>query len=148
MTPEEQAILDTATNTARTATRDLAIVRAVGAHAWVMTGDAERALADRASHAEDGSVRFLSDAKGPDGTPVYTDAAGAAAELATSRPHWVKARLTPGTGAGGAGAGAAPPASTISYAELLKPGNSDKLRDYIANKPEALARLRQAHFER
>lgn len=148
MTPEEQAALDGAQSTARNATRDLAIARATPSHPWVMTADAEAELGRRASFDEAGALRFLSDKKGENNAPVFTDAAGAASELAASRPHWVKATLTPGTGAPGSKDGGAPPAAATTYNDLLKPANADRLRDYLTNRPDELARMRDAHFER
>jgi hypothetical protein len=72
----------------------------------------------------------------------------AARELAARKPHWVRARVLGGTGAGGGASGAAGQAAGITYAELLKPENAERLREYLHERPEELERLRQAHFRR
>ena len=88
---------------------------------------------------------------GTGGTPVLREQPldEAVRELARQKPHWVRARVSGGTGAGGSGGAGGAGASTagvLSYAELLKPENMELLQEFIHNRKEQLERLRQIHF--
>lgn len=145
MTPEEEISFNAERERADNAERANAVARSVANYTWIDNEDAFANLTGRAVKQEDGSWLFTSTKKGEDGKNVLIDANAAAIELANAKPHWVKAKLTAGTNANG-NAGSKAPGETTTYAELIKPQNAEKLKNFIANKPKELARLRAAHF--
>ncbi|MCY3018239.1 MAG: hypothetical protein NTW87_04300 [Planctomycetota bacterium] len=131
---------------AEEAERELALRRALMGIDWFDPEDAYRELAPLAERDAEGNWQVVwPDARAGSGTqrlPVTQ----AARELAARKPHWVRARVLGGSGAGGGEGGAGGHAAGITYAELLKPGNAEKLREYLHERPEELERLRQSHF--
>lgn len=137
------------------AERELVLRRALQGIDWFDPEDAYRELAARTERDAEGKWVVLAPSpqpspRGREGsvaraeTPVLPDQA--ARELAASKPHWVRARVLGGTGAGSGSGGAAGQAAGVTYADLLKPENAEKLREYLHDRPEDLERLRQAHF--
>lgn len=134
------------------AERDAALRTALGAVDWFDAEDAYRALAPRVVRGEDGTWRANA-GSGADGQTGAT-LAETVRELARGTPHWVRARVSGGTGATGAGGGAGPAgiagagssnggaSAPLSYADLLRPENSALLQDFIHNRREELERLR------
>lgn len=147
MTPDEQATLDDANERADIATRATAILTGMNeaGNNWIDRADAANAIQLRARRQEDGTFLFESDTPNEDKTTRLVSATEAAKELAKRKLHWTRATLTPGTAAPGHVAKS--PSDTTTYAELLKPQNSAKLKTWIENKPAALARLRSIHFQ-
>jgi hypothetical protein len=129
---------------AESAERELAIRRAIQSVDWFDPEDAYRELARHASRDADGNWRIAIPGSSAEAAPLPP--ADAARELAAQKPHWVRARILGGSGAGtGTGGGGA---ASVTYAELLKPENREKLQQFIHDRPEDLERLRQAHFKR
>jgi hypothetical protein len=134
---------------AEDAERELVIRRAIQGVDWFEPEDAYRTLAQHAQRDASGNWQI---ALPPgEGRTASTSAqrlspADAAKELAARKPHWIRARIIGGTGAG-SGEGRAANSAGISYAELLRPENRDKLREYIHERPDDLERLRQSHFK-
>jgi hypothetical protein len=112
---------------------ELALRRALGGVDWFDADDAYRELSTQAERDAAGGWRVA-------GKPLVD----AVKDLAAKKPHWIRARVIGGSGAGG-GTGTGAP--QITYADLLKPEHRDKLREYLYEKPEELERLRQAHFK-
>ena len=135
---------------AENAERELVLRRALHGVEWFDPEDAYRELAQHARRDADGNWRIAlppdprSAARNPK-ADVALAPAEAARALAARKPHWVRARVLGGSGAGG-GEGAHSP--SITYAELLKPENHGRLREYLHERPDELERLRQAHFRR
>jgi hypothetical protein len=135
-----QAELEALRQRAEHAERDGAVRRALNGIEWFEPEDAYRELADLAKRNEAGEWEIL---RGNTRVPLDE----AARQLAARKPHWVKARVIGGSGAnGGEGSAAGAPAG-LSYADLLKPENEERLREYVHNRPRELERLRQAHFK-
>jgi hypothetical protein len=120
---------------AEAAERELALRRALNGVEWFDADDAFRELAPLATRDDKGEWRI-------DAKPL----ADAVKDLAAKKPHWIRARIIAGSGAGGGSGGSG--AAQITYADLLKPDHRDKLREYLYEKPEELERLRQAHFKK
>ncbi len=135
---------------AESAQRELAVRRALQGIDWFDPEDAYRELAPLAQQDREGHWHvMLPGGRSADGTfeKKRVTPEEAARELAARKPHWVKARVFGGTGAG-TGTGGNPGTSAgITYAELLKPQNQNILREYLYDRPEELERLRQAHFK-
>jgi hypothetical protein len=134
---------------AEDAERELALRRAIQGVDWFEPEDAYRLLAQHAARDAEGRWQISLPSKdGRTSSAQSLSPADAARELAARKPHWIRARVIGGTGAGGGEGGLAAHSAGISYAELLRPENRDKLREYIHERPEDLERLRQSHFRR
>ncbi len=130
---------------AEDAERELALRRALAQVDWFDAEDAYRELAPLAQRDAGGQWQIVLPQQRV-GQPCRRLApADAARELAGRKPHWVRARIFGGTGAGSGVAGGAASAG-VTYAELLRPENAAKLREYLHERPDELDRLRQAHF--
>ncbi|HYF49508.1 MAG TPA: hypothetical protein VEJ63_08885 [Planctomycetota bacterium] len=138
--PEPQADAELWRERAEAAERELAFRRALASVAWFDPEDAYRELAQSATR--DASGQWHVQLGGKDAKPLRLN--DAVRELAAKKPHWVKARVIAGSGASGGSSGGGTP---ITYADLLKPENRDKLREYLYERPEELERLRQSHFK-
>jgi len=142
---------------AEEAERELALRKALAGIDWFDPDDAYRELAQYAQRDAAGrwTVSFPSPpvgegrrSEGTRGEGERLSPAQAARELAARKPHWVRARVLGGSGAGDGIGGAAAASAGVTYADLLKPENRDKLREYLYDRPDELERLRQAHFKR
>ena len=152
------AELDTLRQRAETAERELALRKALGTVDWFDPEDAYRELAAKAERDAEGNWIVATSPPAPllegEGgraaagvdAPAVTrmPLSEAAKQLAARKPHWVRARVFGGSGAGGSSGGAV--SSAITYAELLRPENAAKLREYVHERREELERLRAAHF--
>ena len=134
---------------AEDAERELVIRKAIQSVDWFEPEDAFRALAEHAQRDAAGNWQVaLPDARSGESPAKRLSPADAAKELAARKPHWIRARLIGGTGAGSGEGRAGANSAGISYAELLRPENRDKLREFIHERPDDLERLRQAHFRK
>jgi len=136
--------------------RELVIRKALGGVDWFDAEDAYRELAERTERDGEGNWGVTSPLapllKREGGTAEGDTAPGsqrislgdAAKELAARKPHWVRARVFGGSGAGGSSGGAV--STAITYAELLRPENQAKLREFVHERKDELERLRAAHF--
>ncbi len=122
---------------AEDAERELVLRRALQGIDWFDAEDAFRELSARTER--DASGKWVVTGRGAPST-----AEDAARELASRKPHWVRARVFGGTGAGSGTPGGV--AHSVSYAELLRPENAAKMREFIHERPEELERLRARHF--
>ena len=130
---------------AEEAERELVLRRALQGIDWFDAEDAYRELSARTGR--DASGKWLVTPQGAaDSTGLRAPATveDAARELAARKPHWVRARVFGGTGAGSGTPGGV--AHSVSYAELLRPENAAKMREFIHERPEELDRLRAAYF--
>jgi hypothetical protein len=127
---------------AEQAERELALRRAVQEVDWFDAEDAFRELSRRAERDASGNWQIVMSRRG--GESKRLTPSEATRELAQRKPHWVRARVLGGTGAGGGTS--VPVGSSVSYAELLRPENAARLQEYVHDRPEELERLRQAHF--
>lgn len=130
---------------AEDAERELAVRRALQGIDWFDPEDAYRELASHAVRAESGAWEIAWPAS-ENGESRRASPAEAARELAAHKPHWIRARVLGGSGAGDGIGGAAAHGAGVTYADLLRPENRDKLRDYLYERPGDLERLRQEHF--
>ncbi|HLX60166.1 MAG TPA: hypothetical protein VKX17_02675 [Planctomycetota bacterium] len=128
------------------AERENTLRRALGSIDWFDAEDAYRELSRHAERAESGEWEIsVPNPAGGERLRVTPDEA--ARQLAARKPHWVRARVVGGSGAnGGEGSRGGAPAG-LSYGDLLKPENAERLREYIHNRPRELERLRQAYFK-
>jgi hypothetical protein len=110
---------------AENAERELAVRAAMGGVNWLDPDDAFRELSAAATLGEDGKW-----------------VVPAAKELAERKPHWVKAAVAGGTGAGGGVAGG----GGVTLDELLKPQNAERLKEMIHNRPREYQRLWEMKF--
>jgi hypothetical protein len=139
MTPEEQAAADKAaaekaTQEADAETRLSFITAAVSAGEWIDSDVVETYL-DRHVNAEG---RFLQDGKEMTAEEV-------AEHLKKTKPHLVKAKLP--VAARTTGRNDVIPTPPLKYADLLKPENAEQLSKMLRDKPEAMAKMREAHFK-
>lgn len=114
---------------AEAAERELAVRAALSGVDWLDAGDAHRELSAGAKLDASGKW-VVEDAKA----------------LAARKPHWVRAAVAGGSGAGGTGAIAT--GGGVTFDELLKPENAGKLKDLIHNRPAEYARLWEMKFGR
>ncbi|MBE7463848.1 MAG: hypothetical protein HS116_10115 [Planctomycetes bacterium] len=131
---------------AEAAERDSVLRKALGEAAWFEPEDSYRVLSERAERSSDGAWRVaLAEGDGKPG--AWLSPAEAVRELARRKPHWVRARVTAGTGAGaGEATGGGGARGPLTYAELLKPENAARLREFVHDRPQELERLRSAYF--
>jgi hypothetical protein len=122
---------------AEEAERELVLRRALQGIDWFDAEDAFRELSARTER--DATGKWVVTGRG-----AATTTEDAARELAARKPHWVRARVFGGTGAGSGTPGGV--AHSVSYAELLRPENAAKMREFIHERPEELERLRARHF--
>lgn len=132
---------------AEEAERELVLRRALQGIDWFDAEDAYRELSARTGR--DASGKWVTSSPAPllggeGGTAGRLAPLDAARELAARKPHWVRARVFGGTGAGSGTPGGV--AHAITYAELLRPENAGKMREFIHERPEELERLRARHF--
>jgi hypothetical protein len=137
---------------AQHAERELVVRQALGAVDWFDVDDAYRTLAPQAFLRKDENSersewviesKTQGDKEGQ--APRYLSLSEAVKELATAKSHWVRARVLSGSGAG---SGTSSGARSVTYADLLKAENFEKLREYVHQRPDELERLRQSHFKR
>src|SRR6185295_6474233 len=101
---------------AERAERENAVRNAIRGIEWFEAEDAYRELTGQAERDEAGGYSVAVGSQ-----RVAIDEA--ARQLAARKPHWVRAKITGGSGAnGGTGSAAGGPAG-ISYADLIKPQN-------------------------
>ena len=144
---------------AENAERELALRRALNAVEWIDPEDAYAELLRCTQRDEQGGWRVaFKSAQNETGAEGGGESPGAPGEargvtpdeavraLAARKPHWVKARVRGGSGAGSGMRGTVP--SSVTYADLLKPENEWKLREYLHQRPDDLERLRRAHYRK
>lgn len=132
------------------AERENVLRRALSGVDWFDAEDAYRELSRHAERNEAGEweVAVPGDTAASERKRVAPDEA--ARNLATRKPHWVRARVIGGSGSNGIGTGEASASGApvgLNYPDLLKPENADRLREYVHNRPRELERLRQAHYK-
>lgn len=131
---------------AQRAELDTELRRALSTVDWFDDEDAFRDLAGRVEQERPGAWRVVAPSETPDAPPRKLSLREAVRELAARKPHWVRARVFGGSGAG-SGAGGPPPAGALTYQDLLRPENQELLRNLLHNRPEELARLREQYLE-
>jgi len=132
---------------AENAERELVLRRALQGIDWFDAEDAYRELSARTERDASGAWVTSPPAPllgGEGRTAERLAPPDAARALAAQKPHWVRARVFGGTGAGSGTPGGV--AHSVRYAELLRPENAAKMREFIHERPEELERLRAAYF--
>ena len=141
--------VDTLRQRADRAERENALRRALASVDWFDSDDAYRELSRHAERSENGEWEIAVPGDAPNSERKRVSPDEAARLLATRKPHWVRARVIGGSGSNGIGAGEASASGTpagLTYGDLLKPENADRLRDYVHNRPRELERMRQTHY--
>lgn len=146
VTPPAEDI-ETLRQRADRAERENALRRALAGIDWFDPEDAYRELSRHAERNERGEWEIAVSNSDGQGERKRVAPDEAARQLATRKPHWIRARVYGGSGAnGGEGSAAGAPAG-LHYGDLLKPENADRLRDFVHNRPRELERLRQSFFK-
>jgi len=132
------------------AERENVLRRALASVDWFDSDDAYRELSRHAERNEHGEweIAIPGDSANAERKRVAPDEA--ARLLAARKPHWVRARVLGGSGSNGIGSGEASASGApagLTYTDLLKPENAERLREYVHNRPRELERLRQAHYK-
>jgi len=143
--PADAAQVDALRQRAENAERELVLRRALNGIDWFDGDDAFRELAQHASRDGQGNWQVALPPQNKHEEARRITPAEAARELAARKPHWVKARVIGGTGAG-SGQGGATASAGVTYGELLRPENRAKLQEYIHERQDELERLRQSYF--
>ena len=112
---------------AEAAERELAVRAAASGVEWLDAEDALRELTAGATQDESGAWVVES-----------------GRSLAGRKPHWVRAAVAGGSGAGGGVSGG----GGVTFDELLKPENAAKLKELIHSRPAEYARLWEMKFGR
>ncbi len=132
------------------AERENVLRRALAGVEWFDSDDAYRELSRHAERNEAGEWEIAVPGDTAQSERKRVAPEEAARQLAARKPHWVRARVIGGSGSNGAGGGEASSSGApagLSYADLLKPENADRLREYVHNRPRELERMRQTYFK-
>ncbi|MEI6235352.1 MAG: hypothetical protein WCT04_20030 [Planctomycetota bacterium] len=132
------------------AERENVLRRALSGVDWFDADDAYRELSRHAERNEQGEWEIFIPGDAPNSARKTVPPDEAARQLASRKPHWVRAHFIAGSGSNGIGNGAASASGApagLNYTDLLKPENADRLRDYVHNRPRELERMRQSYFK-